>query len=106
MLPASKQVGFFSDAYCLEWTYAKAVLVRKQLARVLADKIEQSQFSLDEALKVAKTILFETPQQLLGMVPHFDYTESSRSSRIRSATSIFPSSFRTSSKSSRKIFSA
>jgi len=41
MLPLNKQVGFFSDAYCLEWTYAKALLVRKQLARVLAERIEQ-----------------------------------------------------------------
>ncbi len=39
MLPVNKQVGFFSDAYCVEWAYGKAVLVRKQLARVLADKI-------------------------------------------------------------------
>jgi glucuronate isomerase len=69
MLPASKQVGFFSDAYCLEWTYAKAILVRKQLAQVLAQKIDQGQFSLDEALKVAETILHQSPQSLLGMVP-------------------------------------
>ena len=43
MLPANKQVGFFSDAYCVEWTYAKAMLVRKQLARVLAENIEHGQ---------------------------------------------------------------
>jgi glucuronate isomerase len=69
MLPASKQVGFFSDAYVVEWTYAKAVLVRKQLARVLAEKIDQGQYSRDEALAVARAILFESPQTLLGMVP-------------------------------------
>ena len=40
MLPVNKQVGFFSDAYCVEWTYAKAILVRKQLAHVLAERIE------------------------------------------------------------------
>jgi hypothetical protein len=69
MLPASKQVGFFSDAYCLEWTYAKTVLVRKQLAHVLAMKIEQDQFSLQESLKIAESILFHTPKNLLGMTP-------------------------------------
>jgi glucuronate isomerase len=69
MLPANKQVGFFSDAYCVEWTYAKAVIVRKQLARVLAEMIEQGQYSRDDALAVAKAILFETPQTLLGFVP-------------------------------------
>jgi len=69
MLPANKQVGFFSDAYCVEWTYAKAVIVRKQMARVLAEKIEQGQYTFDDALAVARAILYESPQPLLGMVP-------------------------------------
>ena len=69
MLPANKQVGFFSDAYCVEWTYAKAVIVRKQMARVLADKIEQGQYSTEEALAVARAVLFDSPQTLLGMKP-------------------------------------
>ena len=69
MLPANKQVGFFSDAYCVEWTYAKAVIVRKQMARVLADKIEQGQYSVEEAVAIARAVLFESPQTLLGMKP-------------------------------------
>src|SRR4030095_12255791 len=54
MLPANKQIVFSSAAYCVEWTYVKAVIVRKQLARVLADKVEQGQYSRDEALAVAR----------------------------------------------------
>ena len=69
MLPVNKQVGFFSDAYCAEWVYGKALLVRKQMARVLAEKIQQGQYTRDDALGIAKSILFETPQTLLGMVP-------------------------------------
>jgi glucuronate isomerase len=69
MLPVNKQVGFFSDAYCVEWTYAKARLVLKQLAAVLAQRIEQGQYTRDDALAVAKAILYETPQSLLGMKP-------------------------------------
>jgi hypothetical protein len=69
MLPTNKQVGFFSDAYCLEWTYAKAILIRRQLARVLAERIDQGQYSLADALKIAEAILYHSPQQLLGMVP-------------------------------------
>jgi glucuronate isomerase len=67
MLPANKQVGFFSDAYCVEWTYAKAILVRKQLAQALAQRIEQGQYSREDALAVARAILYESPQSLLGM---------------------------------------
>lgn len=69
MLPVNKQVGFFSDAYCVEWTYAKAIIVRKQMARVLAEKVEQGQYTFDGALAVARAILYESPQHLLGMAP-------------------------------------
>lgn len=69
MVALNKQIGFFSDAYCVDWTYGKALLVRKQLAAVLAQKIEQGQYSLDDALSIARQILFETPQSLLGMTP-------------------------------------
>ena len=33
MVPVNKQVGFFSDAYAVEWCYAKALIVRTQMAR-------------------------------------------------------------------------
>jgi len=69
MLPVNKQIGFFSDAYCVEWTYAKSILVRKQLASVLAQRMEQGQYSQDEALAIARAVLFESPQSLLGLVP-------------------------------------
>jgi glucuronate isomerase len=69
MLPVNKQVGFFSDAYCVEWVYGKARMAQKQWARVLAEKIRQGQYSRDDALGIAGTILYETPQSLLGMVP-------------------------------------
>jgi hypothetical protein len=69
MLPLNKQVGFFSDAYCLEWTYAKARLVLKQLAAVLAVKVAQGQYTMNDALAVARATVYETPQELLGMRP-------------------------------------
>jgi hypothetical protein len=69
MLAANKQIGFFSDAYCLEWTYAKAMIVRSQLAAILTEKIEQGQYSFDEAIEISREIMYESPQTLLGMVP-------------------------------------
>jgi hypothetical protein len=69
MVAANKQVGFFSDAYCVEWTYAKAVIIRRQLAEVLAHKVDQGQYSLEDALVIARQILYETPQTLNGMRP-------------------------------------
>ncbi|NSW83156.1 MAG: hypothetical protein HPY90_07760 [Syntrophothermus sp.] len=70
MVPANKQVGFFSDGYCVDWVFAKAIIVRKQLALVLADKVVMGQYTKDEALAIARQILFETPQTLVGMQPN------------------------------------
>jgi hypothetical protein len=53
----------------VEWTFAKAILIRKQLAQVLAQRIDQGQYSQAQAVETAKAILFDSPQQLLGMKP-------------------------------------
>ena len=65
MLPTNKQVGFFSDAYVVEWAYAKVQIVREVLARILSAKVEQGQYTCDEALTIAHAILFESPKTLL-----------------------------------------
>jgi hypothetical protein len=67
MLPMNKQIGFFSDAYCVEWLYAKSKLVRVEFANALANRIERGQYTLDEAVKIAKELLQETPKRLLGL---------------------------------------
>ena len=54
MLPANKQVGFFSDAYCAEWSYAKVVIVRKVMAKVLAERIELGHLDQTQALEFAR----------------------------------------------------
>jgi hypothetical protein len=69
MVPVNKQVGFFSDAYCLEWTYAKARIILNQLAVVLAAKVEYGQYTRDNALAVARAILYDTSYELCGMRP-------------------------------------
>lgn len=69
MLPLTKQIGFFSDAYCVEWTYGKLVMVRRLMAEVLAERIVRGQYSQDDAMHIAREIFFQSPQSLLGMVP-------------------------------------
>ena len=58
MLPTNKQGGFFTDAYCMDWAYAKAKLIKQMYAEVLAVKIEEGQYDYDTALQVAKQILY------------------------------------------------
>jgi hypothetical protein len=67
MLPTNRQIGFFSDAYCLDWLYAKSGLVRTELARALAHRVERGQYTLDVAVEIARKLLQETPERLLGL---------------------------------------
>jgi len=69
MLPLNKQIGFFSDAYCVEWAYAKAAVVRTIFADVLADRVQRGQYSKEDAVDVARRVLFDSPRDLLGMLP-------------------------------------
>lgn len=69
MLPMNKQIGFLSDAYCLEWTYAKAVMTRKLLAEVFAGKCALGQYTLDDCAVIGKGILYDSSVNLLGMAP-------------------------------------
>lgn len=69
LLPLNKQIGFFSDAYCLEWVYGKLALVRSAIANVLADKIRDGQYDPELALRIARAILYDSPQSLLGFQP-------------------------------------
>jgi hypothetical protein len=66
MLPANRQIAFFSDAYCAEWAYAKLRMLRRVLAEALAERIERGQYGVDDAIGIARAILFESPQSILG----------------------------------------
>ena len=67
MVAANKQIGFISDAYCMDWTYAKSILIRRQMAEVFAEKVEQGQYTIYSALKIANQILYETPKQIFNI---------------------------------------
>lgn len=69
MLPVNKQVGFLSDAYCIEWTYAKSVMVKRLLAEALANKVALGMYDVDAAVDIAREMLFDTTQSLCGMQP-------------------------------------
>jgi len=67
MLPANRHIGFFSDAYCVDWLYAKSLLVRTELARALANRVERGQYTPDVATRIAEKLLYETPKRLLRL---------------------------------------
>lgn len=64
MLPRNKTNGFFSDAYVVEWSYAKSCLVRLQLTMVLTEMVEEGYFTEELAKSLAVDLLARNPEQL------------------------------------------
>ena len=60
MLPANRQIGFFSDAYCVEWAYAKRVLITKLAAEVFAHKVDIGQYTKRDAISIAQAIFCDS----------------------------------------------
>jgi len=67
LLPLNRHVGFFSDAYCIEWAYAKAKIVRRVLATVLARKVLEGQYTRAEAIDIAAAGFFTEPVRMFGL---------------------------------------
>ncbi len=78
MLPVNKQVGFFSDAYCVDWAYAKKILVRKLMAEVMAEKVSVGQYSLDDCASIGRSILYDSSVELLRMTDGVNAPTSSK----------------------------
>ena len=63
-VPASKIMGFGGDYAFIEGTYGHAIMAKENIARVLATKVDEKAFSLDEAKKYATWLLRENPMRL------------------------------------------
>ncbi len=64
MLPRNKSNGFFSDAYVVEWSYAKSVMVRLQVATVLSEMVSDGYISMELAKELAVDLLNRNPRNL------------------------------------------
>jgi glucuronate isomerase len=66
-VPKVKQVGYYSDAYKLEFILPKFNMYRRILAETLAvDGIRGRGWSVDRALEFAKLVLIENPKRIFG----------------------------------------
>lgn len=63
-VPANKIMGFGGDYAFIEGTYGHAVMAKENIARVLASKVDEGTFSLEEAKKYATWLLRENPMRL------------------------------------------
>jgi glucuronate isomerase len=68
-LPKTKLLGYYSDAYKLEFILPKFNMYRRVLADALAEEVIRGRgWSLDEALQLAKLILLDNPKRVFGDV--------------------------------------
>ena len=64
-VPKTKLIGYYSDAYKLEFALAKFNIYRRILARVLArDYVRAGRGSEDEAVELARLLLRENPRRI------------------------------------------
>ena len=66
-VPKTKLVGYYSDAYKLEFVLPKFNMFRKILAETLAEEAIRGQgWSADRALDLARLVLIENPRRIFG----------------------------------------
>ncbi len=73
-VPHNKIIGYFSDAYYLEFILPKFRMFKFELACALAERMERSQihpnmeiFTLDEALELGEELLITNPARIVGL---------------------------------------
>ena len=64
MLAINKQIGFFTDAYCMEWCYAKAGVIRYLTAQELVKRIRYGQYDEKTARDIAGMLFGGTAAEL------------------------------------------
>jgi hypothetical protein len=67
IVPASKIVAFFSDAYHCEWYWPKLKLVKKIMGEVLVDRVTRGMYDLDTALEIIPTVFHDAPKNIYGL---------------------------------------
>ncbi|HZW31573.1 MAG TPA: glucuronate isomerase, partial [Isosphaeraceae bacterium] len=66
-LPKIKLLGYYSDAYKLEFIAPKFNMYRRVLAEVLAEDVIRGRgWSVDQALQLARLVLLENPRRVFG----------------------------------------
>jgi len=66
-VPKTKPVGYYSDAYKLEFVLPKFNMYRKVLAETLAEEVIRGQgWSAERALDLARHLLIENPKRIFG----------------------------------------
>jgi len=64
IIPSNKIFGFGGDYMFVEGLYGSQKIVRKAIAELLYEKVNQKYFTFDEAINFAEKILYTNPNAL------------------------------------------
>ncbi len=56
-LPLNKWFGYFSDAYCVDWAWAKLKMIKRAMAKTLAGMVDDGFISYNDAAGIASALL-------------------------------------------------
>jgi glucuronate isomerase len=72
-LPKVKLLGYYSDAYKLEFILPKFNMYRRVLAETLAEECVRGRgWPLERAVELAKAILLDNPRRVFGRIPSLE----------------------------------
>ncbi len=67
MVPASKIIAFFSDAYHCEWCWPKLRMVKQIMGEILVERVAKGWYDLDTALAIIPTVFYDAPKAIYGL---------------------------------------
>jgi hypothetical protein len=67
MLPNTAWNAFYSDGYIVEWVYGKLLVTKNRLALALAGMAEEEFLTEEDALDIARRVLWDNPVRAYGM---------------------------------------
>ncbi|TRO54721.1 amidohydrolase [Candidatus Bathyarchaeota archaeon] len=66
-VPANKILGFGGDYLMVEGAYGHSVIARENISKVLAEKVDDGDYTVEEAKKYASWMLRENPKRLFSL---------------------------------------
>jgi hypothetical protein len=64
IVPVSKIIGFFSDAYHCEWCWPNLRLVKQIMGEVLFDHVSRDMYDMGTAMSIIPTVFHDAPKEI------------------------------------------
>lgn len=64
IVPMTKIIAYFSDAYHAEWCYPKLKMVKEVLGEIIMERVARGWYDLDTALRIIQHVFYENPKRI------------------------------------------